>query len=325
MRREFFRYCAGCMTESPEWPLCANPECDWDELASPINQSVLRRHTLLLGKYYVGRVLDVSGFGVTYIARDLAIGSRVTVKEFFPRNLCFRHENQNAICLYDQKPEVFTYVLERFIQEAHTLAILDHPNILSVKNLESGNGTAYMVMPYIEGCALQDIVIQSGGRISAAPTFEILNQLMDALHEVHRNGLIHRDICPENIMISRAGIVKLIGIGSIGSFLGPRTMNTSAIVRHSYSPEEQYRSGGKQGPWTDVYAVCATAYHCITGLIPPPAIDRIHKDELVLPSIFCPDLPPAREAALLKGMAVKHGERFQTIEELRDALNCSDC
>jgi serine/threonine protein kinase len=321
MANELTRYCAGCMTKAPDWPKCANAECTWDELARPRDRNLLRRHTVLLRKYYIGRMLGKGGFGITYLARDLSTASRVAIKEFFPKDQCFRHDDWERVCSDDTDLKEFDYGRDRFLDEVHALANLDHPNIVPVKGCEQANGTAYMVMAYIEGETLMERITRNGGRLSLQETREIAAQVMEALDEVHRNKLVHRDISPDNILISRRGVVKLIDFGAARYAIGAHSMDLTTILKHGYAPPEQYRMRGHQGPWTDVYALAATFYHCITGKIPPRATDREDKDELVPPSVAYPELPKEIEDALLMALEVKVENRFETIEAFRHALN----
>ena len=143
---------------------------------------------------------------------------------------------------------------------------------------------------------------------------------MDALAAVHAEGILHRDISPDNIHLSKTGKVKLMDFGAARNALSQKSRNLSVILKEGYAPEEQYRSSGIQGPWTDVYATAATMYHCITGRIPQPSLDRAADDRLESPSQLGNLIPPAAEAALMKGMAVRASDRYQSMEDFRQAI-----
>lgn len=175
-------------------------------------------------------------------------------------------------------------------------------------------------MAYIEGSSLKQYLADQGGRLPWRTSIEIMMPVMDALREAHSQGLLHRDISPGNIMITRRGQVKVIDFGAARYAIGEQSKSLSMVLKPGYAPEEQYRTRGKQGTWTDVYATAATLYQCITGQLPPSAPDRLAEDELTWPSAFCKDLPPAIEAAVLKGMAVRAADRYQSIDEFQQAL-----
>jgi serine/threonine protein kinase len=149
----------------------------------------------------------------------------------------------------------------------------EHPGIISVTNYFPANGTAYFVMEYLEGSTLKEYLAQHGGRLSFNRALALITPVMDALRELHRANVLHRDISPDNIYITESGQIKLLDFGAARQALSDRSQRLSVILKVGYAPEEQYRSAGKQGPWTDVYAVGATFYHLITGQL-PTAVDR---------------------------------------------------
>jgi tetratricopeptide (TPR) repeat protein len=177
-----------------------------------------------------------------------------------------------------------------------------------------------MVMPYLEGVTLKDYLAQKGGRLPYEAIRDILLPVMDSLKEVHRVHLLHRDISPDNIFLTTSRQVKLIDFGAARYQAGEHSKSLSVILKTGYAPEEQYRSSGRQGPWTDVYAISATFYKAITGQAPPDALDRLEHDFLLPPSQLGVDIQPAAEQVLLKGLAVKAANRFQTIQDFQAAL-----
>ncbi len=313
------RRCAGCLRPSAGGPC---PTCGWDDSLYPEVQTHLPRHLLLNGQYYLGRALGQGGFGVTYFAWDLTLDRAVAIKEYLPGGQCTRLANRTTVQPYEgDRRQMYTYGLQRFLDEARTLArFAGHPCIVPVINFVEANGTAYMVMTYLEGITLKQHLAMQGGRIPYPVAVDILMRVMDALREVHQQGLLHRDISPDNIFLTSQNRVYLIDFGAARHALGEQSQSLSVILKPGFAPEEQYRAKGKQGPWTDVYALGATLYRCITGIQPPPAIDRLVQDEIERPSRYCPDLPPPAEAALMKALAVRGTERYQSVAELQQAL-----
>ena len=215
----------------------------------------------------------------------------------------------------------YDYGLRKFLEEAQSVArFAHHPNVVSARDYFAANGTAYMVMEYVEGVTLKEYLAKKGGRISFEEARGIMMPVMDALREVHQAGMLHRDISPDNIYITTSAQVKILDFGAARYFSGEQSKSLSVILKSGYAPEEQYRSSGKQGAWTDVYAVAATLYKAMTGQTPPDALDRMAEDTLAPPSRLGVAIPPAAEQALLKALAVNAGRRFQSMGEFQQAL-----
>jgi len=229
---------------------------------------------------------------------------------------------ENSVISYTgEVKEQFTFGVESFLREAKTLARFEHhPNIVTVRDFFKENNTAYMVMSFIEGVTLLEHLNRSWGKILVEQAVQIIMPVLDALKEVHRAGIMHRDISPDNIFIDRKGRIVIIDFGAARQELREKSKSLSVILKAGYAPEEQYRSKGKQGPWTDIYAVGATLYRSITGNTPPEAMDRLAEDDLKPPTELGVEIDPGLERALLKALAVKAGERFQTVEEFQKEL-----
>lgn len=302
-------------------PTVPCPRCGWRAgLDNP--PPALRLGTLLDGRYRLGRVLGHGGFGITYLAWDENLELRLAIKEFLPRNSATRAADGVSIAVYaPPADEQFAYGLERFLEEARALARFDqHPGIVNVKTFFRANGTGYCVMDYVEGLTLkQYLAKQPEGRVSFEQAFRLLLPVMEALRVVHKAGLLHRDVTPDNIYLSRSGRVKLLDFGAARFALGERSQSLSVILKPGYAPEEQYRTRGQQGPWTDIYSLAATLYRAITGQVPPDALDRLEEDSLVPPSQLGVAITPEQEAVLLKALAVRASDRFQDIESLEQA------
>src|SRR5208282_5058030 len=231
-------YCAGCMEESALDSYCAH--CGWSDAERPQVQENLPLHSVLKDRYYVGRALGRGGFGVTYLARDLLLSVKAVVKEYFPQGVCGRMTDRATVGSYDgEKQEQFQFGLSRFLNEAQSVARMDgHANIVSVKDFFQQNGTAYMVMGYVDGETL-DAYLRRRERLPFGESVKILLQMMDGLAAAHRQGLLHRDVSPDNIMISRDGQVKLVDFGAARYAVGERSRNLSVILKPGYAPQEQ--------------------------------------------------------------------------------------
>ena len=195
--------------------------------------------TILNGRYIIGKVLGQGGFGITYTARDHQTGEIVAVKEFFPDSMATRTEHTNVTPFSGDRGESFVYGKECFLREAQTMAeFIGNPNIVRVYSYFEENDTAYFVMEYVDGQSLQDYLKAKGGSISLEEALEILYPVMDALSAVHEKGIIHRDIAPDNIYISKDGTVKLLDFGAARYSLG------------NVSPEARFCApGAVQAPW----------------------------------------------------------------------------
>jgi len=278
--------------------------------------------TELSGRYRVERLLGHGGFGITYLAYDQLFQVKVAIKEYLPRQLATRAEGATQVSIYTgESRQHYVYGLSKFLEEAQALARFgDHPNIVSCRDFFEANGTAYMVMPYLEGLTLKEYLVKKGGRLSYEAARDVLLPVMDALQEVHRVQLLHRDLSPDNIFLTTSKQVKLIDFGAARYQAGEQSKSLSVILKAGYAPEEQYRSSGRQGPWTDVYGVAATFYKAITGQTPPDALDRLAYDTLVAPSELGAAIPPEAEQTLLKALAVRAVDRLQTIDEFKAGL-----
>lgn len=314
------RLCPSCFSEKTSDETC--PYCGWRDGTQPNSPFYLPVQTILRGKYLLGRVLGQGGFGVTYLGWDLDLGIKLAIKEYLPREFAGRSTGDMTITPYSgEARNYFAKGLEKFLDEAKTLARLEgHPNIVSVRDFFRENGTAYLVMNYLEGMTLKDYLNRRGTALDFASAFQILSPVMEGLKQVHAYGILHRDISPDNIFITDTGIVKILDFGAARQALGEQSKSLSVILKPGYAPEEQYRSKGRQGPWTDVYAVAATMYLMLCGKTPPEPLDRMSGEPIYTPAQLGVVISPAGEAALMKGLAVKAEHRFQTIAEFQQAL-----
>jgi len=301
------------------------PACGYNEFAKELQPQHLRPRTILNGKYLLGRVLGQGGFGITYIGWDLNLDIKVAVKEYYPSGFVTREATSVGSATIQpfsgSQGDYFIRGRDKFIEEAKTLAkFFSLPGIVTIKDFFTENGTAYISMEFIEGQELKDYVIQMGGKLPAQQVFELIKPVMYSLAEVHKIGLIHRDISPDNIMIGKDGVLKLLDFGAAKDFSDSGNKSMSVMLKLGYAPEEQYRTRGNQGPWTDVYALSATIYYCITGMVPEESVERVRFDEVKPPSMLGIAIDPTQEAALMRGMAVFQEYRFQNVPELYSSL-----
>jgi hypothetical protein len=323
MRVDIKSLCMGCM-DFKQSGLCPNPEtCGWTDQTESHWFPQLPPCTLLDNRYVLGKVLGQGGFGITYLAADLHEYRKLALKEYFPSSFATRTTDRRTVTYAgSSNREPYQYGLNKFEEEGRTLQrFRHHPNVVSVIHSFKGNGTGYIVMEYLDGFNLLAYLRdQPDNKISYDATMRILFPIMDALREVHRAGVIHRDISPDNIYICRSGPIKLLDFGAARLALRDQTQSLQLILKPGFTPEEQYRSNGVPGPYTDIYSLAATAYRCITGRIPPEATERLSEDNMQPPGELA-KLPARAEKALMKALAVRARDRFQTIEEFQKALS----
>jgi serine/threonine protein kinase len=311
------------MEEKGAFKTC--PQCGYEEDAAPESLLHLTPGTILQDKYLIGRVLGQGGFGITYLAWDNLLKIKLAIKEYLPQQLATRSAGQNTVTVYKSSlAEEFSYGLTKFLDEARTLARFnEHPNIVTVRDYFEVNDTAYLVMNYHEGVTLQSYLDSKGGKISVEQALKIFMPVLDALKEVHAAGILHRDISPDNLLIDKTGRVILIDFGAARQAMGDKSKSLSVIMKAGYSPPEQYQSRGKQGPWTDIYAVAASFYRSITGVAPAEAFDRVMEDNLDMPTVLGIKIDKKIEETLLKALAVNAKERYQAVEQFQKELVAS--
>ena len=289
----------------------------------------LQPGVMLHNRYLVGSAIGEGGFGITYIGRDTLLDLKVAIKEYYPSGYANRSNMASSTVMSGTRTDIIEYFdkgKHKFINEARTLAkFSNETGIVSVRDFFEENNTAYIIMEYLEGTTLKSYIEQNG-TITPEATVELILPVMESLKKVHSQGLIHRDISPDNIMLTEDNKVKLLDFGAARnvSSSGYADKSLSVMLKPGYAPEEQYRSRGQQGPWTDIYALCATMYKCITGITPDDAAQRMFEDEVKAPSDLGIEIAPNVEAAILKGMSVHQKDRYQTIDDLIAALKGKD-
>ncbi|WP_448187546.1 serine/threonine-protein kinase [Azospirillum sp. sgz301742] len=280
--------------------------------------------TPLQTRYRVGRILGQGGFGATYLGWDERLHVKVAVKEYYPANLISRLPGGAEVAAFsDEHAKGFTAGLGKFLEEARLLARLrDVKEIVGIQDFFEENGTAYIVMELLEGGTLKKYIAESGGRLDCRRVLAVMAPIMKALHTVHDQGLIHRDISPDNIFLTASGERKLLDFGAARHAAG-QAANLTVILKPGYAPPEQYSLEGKQGPWTDVYALCATVYCALTGKPPPDATGRFMNDVVPKPTAIGVQVPPTFEKVLMSGLAMRWQDRPQTMRELLKAFTAA--
>ena len=286
------------------------------------NLHCLRKGTRLIGRYTIEGVLGQGGFGITYLGIDELHEKKVAIKEFFPQGIVTRNiEYQDTVTVtFVGEKDNYEKGKERFLKEARTMAKFSKDEgIVKALDFFEINNTAYIVMEYLEGITLKQY-LRENQRIAPEDLIELLVPLIESLDEIHSQDMIHRDISPDNIMVLPDGRIKLMDFGAARDYTEFGEKSLSIVLKPGYAPPEQYQTHGIQGPWTDIYALCATMYKCIAGENPPDAIERVMDDHLKKISEFGIVIPPQEEAAIIKGMSVSAKDRYQNIKDFCEDL-----
>ena len=311
--------CLSCMqmTEGGNCPHCGWPGKDTTE------SHQLAVGTMLRNRYQIGKVLGQGGFGITYLGWDTLLLQTVAIKEFYPSGSVFRRTAVSARveCATDAMIPHYEYTRERFLREAQALVqFREIPEVVDILDFIEENNTAYIVMEYVRGVDLAKYIAMKGGRLSVDETFRILKPVMEALAKVHKGGIVHRDISPDNIILDPMGGAKLLDFGAVRAVEDPEVdkglnKSTEAILKQGFAPLEQYNTRGSLGPWTDEYAMCATVWYCLMGTPPEEATVRMLEGT-------DPDwssiegLPEHQQKALKKGISCRARDRYKSLDEL---------
>lgn len=318
-------FCPNCMsdidTSAQVCPVCGfRPDSYYSD---PDRSAVaLSAGTVLNGqryKYIIGKYLGIGGFGITYIAKQLGTGRVVAIKEYFNRACnCIRKDEREVVPT--QNMESFDHSLNSFVGEATMLLGFSHlKNIVHVLEFFKANGTAYMVMEFVDGVTLRNYISANGAMDFESQVLPMFRPLLEDLNYLHESDVIHRDIAPDNIMVLSDGSVKLIDFGCARSTTAKKL---TELLKPGFAPYEQRGTGG-QGSWTDVYAMCATIYYCVTGgKVPADSNNRIYEtklngtDPLIPPSSLGGKITSQSEQVLMHGLALMAEDRIKTMPEL---------
>ena len=312
--------CMGCMEEfEDQFDIC--PYCGYVK-GTPAREAYhIIPGTVLHERYIIGKVLGFGGFGITYLGYDRLLNMKVAIKEYMPSEFSTRMPTQTVVTVYSgEKEEQFQAGLKNIIEEAKRLAkFQNEPDIVHVFDCFQENNTAYIIMEYLEGETLKER-LQKAGKLPLEEAMPIVLTVLMALQKVHKEGIIHRDVAPDNIYLLNDGGVKLCDFGASRYATTKYSKSLSVIIKPGYAPEEQYRSRGDQGPWTDVYALAATFYKMLTGVTPEDAMERKAKDNVKRPSKMGVQIPKNIETAIMNAMNVKIADRTQSAMEFEQEL-----
>lgn len=296
-------------------------------IESPSNRSMsntrcLKPGVILKERYKIEEVIGAGGFGITYRAWDPLLQSYVAIKEYYPSGIATRSADSSKVCVpVGQEQREYHRGKIRFLKEAQDVArFQSEPNIVSIYDYLEENDTAYMVMEYLHGCTLKQYIREHGGRLDTDHILHICLSVLDALAVVHKAGMIHRDISPENIFICEDLTVKLIDFGAAKQVYLDGEQTMSVVLKPGYAPPEQYAKKDKQGPWTDIYALGATLYFAATGEKPEESFGRVLEDMIKPVCEVNPEIPRAMSQVIMRAMSVKIEDRYQTVEAMREAL-----
>ncbi|MDO4750246.1 MAG: serine/threonine-protein kinase, partial [Eubacteriales bacterium] len=281
----------------------------------------LRPGSILDGRYIVGRVLGEGGFGITYAAMDYDSRRLLAIKEYYPAFLVTRVGGREVSVINASAEEAFHEGKKNFLAEAKLLSRFNGiDNICDIYSYFEENGTAYFSMEFVQGKSLKDYLGQRGGRLDWQETLELLMPLMQALCRIHDEGVIHRDIAPDNIMVTAEGKVMLIDFGAARYALGLKSQSLDVILKHGFAPMEQYARRGRQGPFTDIYALAATMYYVISGRLPEDSVERSGEDTLQSLSRLGIPVPDYFDKALMKALGLRPEDRYSCMQDFIAAL-----
>ncbi len=299
--------CPVCLSPIPDnsskCPICGNANVNAPSCAP------LKTGYIISSKYKIEGVLgDPGGFGITYLARDEELKRKVAIKEYFPDRIATRTGDKVSIPpTLDNKED-----LQKFKEEARSIAKLDNPGIVKIHDIIEENGTFYIVMEYIEGKPLSSLL----GKIDEKEAVKYIKQVAKAVGAIHAAHMIHQDIKPDNIMLNDSGELKIIDFGSSRVFVADKTKTYEKILTPGYAPLEQYGAKGRRGEYTDVYAICATLYALVKGIPPPEATELVGEENIDFNGIS-----EKLKGILKKGLSIEIPKRIQNTVELIKLLD----
>ena len=311
--------CFGCMEEIQGYPC---PHCGFDPRSVKGIEYALPMGTILAGKYLVGRVLGQGGFGITYVGWDIALERKVAIKEYYPSGQVSRNPGSRGLTWYTsvQSQQAKQNGTQIFLKEARKMSKVDDiPNVVRVRDLFQENETAYIVMDFVEGETLK-ARLEKTGPLPWEQAKGIFLPAIQAMEQVHQAGLVHRDISPDNLMLTPDGKVKILDLGAAKDLSVNNGASSMQVAKGGFSPFEQYTQRGSSGPWTDVYAMAATVYYTLTGKLPPVATDRVVEDTISWDEPGLKALSAQALEALQKAMVISAKNRMQSMEELEKGL-----
>lgn len=269
-------------------------------------------------KYIIENKIGEGGFGITYKAVQTGLNRPVCIKEYFLAGSCVRNTQAKTVQLQGISEEKYEKFRQAFVKEAQTVATLHHPNVVEVIDIFDENNTSYMVMSFINGRTLQSIV-DANGPLSYPDAVNYMAQISNAVDYIHKQNILHRDIKPDNIMVTPDYKAILIDFGSAREFEQDKTQMHTSMLTHGYAPPEQYTANSRKGSYTDIYALGATFYFILTGKVPLEAAARL-TEPLIEPRLLNPSIPPEANQTVMKAMNLKQEDRYQQVQDFMDAL-----
>lgn len=310
--------CKSCFCEYDEdFGVC--PKCGYYEGTETEIINQLPIGTVLNNRYVIGKVLGFGGFGITYKAWDNKLASALAIKEYFPSGFVNRNPSTNEVIVFSGKRKVeYEYGLSRFLDEARNMAkFSDNNNIVNAYEYFEANNTAYIAMEFLDGMTLSEYMHTT--QLSLEQSVDIALKVSSALKDIHSEGILHRDVSPDNIFICNDGKVKIIDFGAARLSSTEDKLRT-IVLKPGFAPPEQYESVSVQGPWTDIYALGATLYYLVTGTKPEESTNRRTKDTLKSPIEVNPLVPENVSNSIMKAMALDRHLRFNSCEDFSKAL-----
>lgn len=315
------RICYHCMQQISNEKEDTCPKCGQRLKAVRKAERFLEPGTVLGGKFLAGDPLGAGGFGNTYIGWDNLLFRKVAIKEFYPEQYCIRGQDGKTVTVTDVKMRArFIRGRQEFLEEARRVAALHEvQGVVEISNFFEENGTGYIVMEYLEGMDIRTILKKSGDKKDYAWSRRVILSVLYTLNEVHKRGVIHRDIAPDNIFVTEEGIIKLIDFGAAKYASAENAAEIT--LKTGYAPIEQYSRMAKQGSYTDLYAAAALFYRMLTGQKPIPANERVKQDGLIPPSQMGVILPEQAELAIMVCLNVMPKYRLQSAVDFMEALD----
>lgn len=318
------KICPNCFKNIGSASIC--PHCHYDLINVKKYTGVLPEFTLLNNKYLIGRVLGRGGFGITYIALDTSRNIICAIKEYMPSEYSKRSGNTTNIEPFpDTKSRnVFSHGRDKFVEEARTLQKLrNNPIVVDILDFFSQNNTAYLVMEYLDGLDLRKRSKMSGGKLDVKFADQVFMTVASALMDIHRRNILHRDLSPENIIVTSNNCIKLIDFGAARNYVSLQNKGMSILLKPGFAPPEQYNTKGNQGPWSDVYSLCATYYSLVSG---KQLVDALYRyrgtPQPSLKSLGC-NVSQKVSDVIEKGLELDYKKRYKGFKELLDDLYVS--
>ncbi len=317
------RLCYYCMSQikNTKSNYCVN--CGKPLEFKLVAERFLKPGSTLQGKFVVGYPIGNGGFGNTYIGWDRVLMRRVAIKEFYPEQYSVRMSDGVTVSVKSESQiERYKNGLRQFLQEARGVAALhDIRGVVEISGFFEENGTGYSVMEYLEGMDVKEILEKAGGKKDYEWCRRVILTVLHTLREIHKRGMIHRDLSPDNIFVTKEGVIKLIDFGAAKHSSAFNDMRSEIICKQGYSPIEQYSKDAAQGPYTDLYALAALFYRMLTGQKPLPAMVRMSNDTLVMPSQMGVEIPEQAEMAIMVCLNIQPQYRLQSADEFMEALD----